>query len=180
MVGFHKSTACRRIRRVSLALSRHPPHYVHLTTEAESAIMKQQFYQASDIPGIECCIYGTFFASSKHEYMSTAKDTIQSQSKLFVMPAISYEVLLGDRGYLLMRWLMTPNIAPITQQDRRFGTTPSTPPLGLPLSDVLECSSTGKYLHRLQQCQHYVCCPWCWLWHMPILRIACILCRVLL
>lgn len=52
MIGVHKSTARRVIRRVSLALSRRLPHYVNLPNEAEAIAVKQRFRQASGIPGI--------------------------------------------------------------------------------------------------------------------------------
>ncbi|CAL8301917.1 unnamed protein product [Gadus morhua 'NCC'] len=48
MVRVHRSTACRVIRRVSLALSRRIARYVHLPNEEEAAAMKQWFRQASD------------------------------------------------------------------------------------------------------------------------------------
>ncbi|CAL8377827.1 unnamed protein product [Gadus morhua 'NCC'] len=47
MVRVHRSTACRVIRRVSLALSRRIARYVHLPNEEEAAAMKERFRQAS-------------------------------------------------------------------------------------------------------------------------------------
>ncbi|KAK0151029.1 putative nuclease HARBI1 [Merluccius polli] len=128
MVGVHKSTACRVIRRVSLALSRRLPRYAHLPTEAESAVMKQQFRQASGIPGIVGCIDGTHVhiqAPSEHEWPGSTHDArILRESQLsntFEAGGVS-GILLGDSGYPLKRWLMTPVVAPRTQQERRYNT----------------------------------------------------------
>lgn len=72
MISVYKSTACWAIRRVSLALSHHLVWYVHLPTEAELALIKQQFCRASGIPGIVGCIDWTQIqiqAPSEHEYL---------------------------------------------------------------------------------------------------------------
>ena len=72
MIGVHKSTACRVIRRVSLALSRRLPRYVNLPNEAEAIAVKQHFRQAFGIPGIIGCIDGThnrIQAPSEYEHL---------------------------------------------------------------------------------------------------------------
>lgn len=162
MVGVHKSTACRVIRRVSLALSRRLPRYCHLPNEAQAAVMKQQFRQASGIPGIVGCIDGTHVhiqAPSEHEYLYVNRKGYHSinvqivcdrQSNIFNLvarwPGSTHDarilresqlsnifeaggvsgILLGDSGYPLKRWLMTPIIAPRTQQEQRYNTIHAT------------------------------------------------------
>ena len=72
MVRVHRSTACRVIRRVSLALSRRIASYVHLPNEEEAAAMKERFRQASGMPGIVGCIDGTHVqiqAPHENEYL---------------------------------------------------------------------------------------------------------------
>ncbi|KAL2102183.1 hypothetical protein ACEWY4_001351 [Coilia grayii] len=162
MIGIHKSTACRVSRRVSLALCRHLPRYVHLPTEAECTIIKHKFRQASGIPGIVGCIDGTHVliqAPSEHEYLyvnrkgyhsinvqilcdanysifnlvarwpgSTHDARILRESQLsniFEAGGIN-GILLGDSGYPLKRWLMTPIVAPRTQQERWYNTIHAT------------------------------------------------------
>ena len=148
MIGVHKSTACRVIRRVSLALSRRLPRYVKLPNEAEAIADKQRFRQASGIPGIIGCIDGTHIriqAPSEYEHLyvnrkgyhsinvqlvcdanytiinlvarwpgSTHDSRILRESELFNQ----FEdggvngILLGDSGYPLKRWLLTPLLNP--------------------------------------------------------------------
>ncbi|XP_049432777.1 putative nuclease HARBI1 [Epinephelus fuscoguttatus] len=161
MISVHKSTACRAIRRLSLALSRRLELHVHLPTEAEAVGMKQRFRQASGIPGIVGCIDGTqvkIQAPSQHEYLFVNRKGYHSINvqiacdasyKIFNLvarwPGSTHDarilresalyrdfeagrvngLLLGDSGYPLKRWLMTPIIAPRTDQERRYNTIQS-------------------------------------------------------
>ncbi|XP_071375888.1 putative nuclease HARBI1 [Centroberyx affinis] len=162
MIRVHKSTTCRAIRRVSLALNRRLACYAHLPTEAESAVMKQRFRQASGIPGIVGCIDGTHVqiqAPSEHEYLYVNRKGYHSVNVQIACDA-NYNIfnlvarwpgsthdarilresvlyhdfeagringlLLGDSGYPLKRWLMTPIIAPRTEQERRYNTIHAT------------------------------------------------------
>lgn len=158
MIRVHKSTACRAICRVSLALSHRLAQYAHLPTEAEMAVMKQQFRQASSIPGIVGCINGTHVriqAPSEHEYLYVNRKGYHSinvqvacdaryyifnlvarwpgsthDTRILRESALYQEfeagrvtgLLLGDSGYPLKRWLMTPMVAPRTQQERQYNT----------------------------------------------------------
>lgn len=71
MINVHRTTACRAIRRVSLALQSFLRHYIHLPTQ-EAARTKPDFYLKSRIPGIVGCIDGTHAhsqASSDQAYL---------------------------------------------------------------------------------------------------------------
>ena len=59
MINVHKSTACRAIRRVSLALQSRLNRYVHLPSAQEAVAIKQRFMRLSGLPGIIGCIDGT-------------------------------------------------------------------------------------------------------------------------
>ncbi|KAM3874408.1 putative nuclease HARBI1 [Diretmus argenteus] len=175
MIRVHRSTACRVIRRVSLALNRRLALHVHLPTEAEAAGIKQHFLQASGIPGIVGCIDGTHVqiqAPSDNEYLFVNRKGYHSlnvqiacdatykiinlvarwpgsthDSRILRESALYREfeagrgngLLLGDSGYPLKRWLMTPIIAPTTDQERRYNTIHSAT-----RSDVERCIGVLK------------------------------------
>ncbi|KAL1268525.1 hypothetical protein QQF64_033888 [Cirrhinus molitorella] len=72
MVNVSRSTACRAIRRVSLALQSRARIYVRLPTQEEAARTKDKFRRDSGIPGIFGCIDGTHVriqAPSQNEYL---------------------------------------------------------------------------------------------------------------
>ena len=58
-VGVEKSTVCRIVRRVSLALSRLLPQYCNWPTEERKNEIKAGFFQVAGFPGVVGCIDGT-------------------------------------------------------------------------------------------------------------------------
>lgn len=156
MINVHRTTACRAIRRVSLALQRLLRNYIHLPTQEEAARTKQDFYLKSGIPGIVGCIDGTHIriqAPSEHEYLYLNRKGYHSLNVQLVCnsdmtiidlvarwPGSTHDarilresalyqdfeaervngLLLGDSGYPLKRWLMTPLIAPRTAQEHNY------------------------------------------------------------
>lgn len=157
MINVHKSTACRAIRRVSLALSRRLPRSAHLPTEAECAVMKHRFLRASDIPGIVGCIDGTHIriqapsdVNRKGYHSINVQIACDANYNIFNLvarwPGSTHDarilresalyqdfeagrvngLLLGDSGYPLKHCMMTPIIAPRTEQERRYNTIHTT------------------------------------------------------
>uniref|UniRef100_A0A8C6V0T6 DDE Tnp4 domain-containing protein n=1 Tax=Neogobius melanostomus TaxID=47308 RepID=A0A8C6V0T6_9GOBI len=140
MVNVHRTTACRAIRRVSLALMRIMGRYVRLPTQEEAARMKQDFYFKSGLPGIIGCIDGTHVRYHSINVQLVCTNDMQIIDLVSKWPGSTHDarilkesalhrefeegritgLLLGDSGYPLKRWLMTPVIAPRTPQERRY------------------------------------------------------------
>lgn len=60
MIGVHKSTSCRAIRRVTLALERISPRYVYFPQDPrELVVIKEQFLRIANFPNVVACVDGT-------------------------------------------------------------------------------------------------------------------------
>lgn len=60
MIGVDKSTACRAIRRVAVALQRRLPQYIYMPQDAEVlAQAKEQFHALANFPNVVACVDGT-------------------------------------------------------------------------------------------------------------------------
>ncbi|KAL7370675.1 hypothetical protein ABVT39_007405 [Epinephelus coioides] len=152
----HKSTVCRAVRRVALALCGHLNNYVQLPSGARQDVVRQKYHNIGGFPDVVGCVDGTHVkikAPSDHENAYVNRKGFHSLNAQLVCdpdliltncvikwPGCKHDsfilrqssiytdfeegratgMLLGDLGYPLKRWLMTPYINADTLPKRRY------------------------------------------------------------
>uniref|UniRef100_A0A673IH05 DDE Tnp4 domain-containing protein n=1 Tax=Sinocyclocheilus rhinocerous TaxID=307959 RepID=A0A673IH05_9TELE len=159
-----------------LALQSRAQIHVRLPTQEEATRTKDKFRRDSGIPGIFGCIDGTHVriqAPSKNEYLFVNRKGFHSinvqvvcdaNMKLIDVVARWYGssalaqmceegrlsgIMLGDSGYPLNKWLMTPVMVPRTEQERQFNYVHSRT-----RSIIERCSSLLHFLPCRFHCLH--------------------------
>ncbi|XP_031333815.1 putative nuclease HARBI1 [Photinus pyralis] len=138
--GVHKSSVCHIIKRVSSALCTLRPMYVSLPTEEECMIIQQGFYRIAAFPRVLLALDCTHvkiqspggaqaeqFRNRKGNIVArwpgaTHDSTIFNNSMLKAVfeDGMGNHLILGDSGYPLIKYLITPLLNPTTPGENRF------------------------------------------------------------
>ncbi|RUS84009.1 hypothetical protein EGW08_008231 [Elysia chlorotica] len=136
LIGVSQVTVCRTLKRVTNALYEHIDQHIKLPTQAEANIQKEKFFEMRGMPNIFGCIDGTHiriqaptpndqavqFINRKNYHSinvqvcnmpgSVHDARILRESALFEAferPQKPIDgIILGDSGYMIREWLLTP------------------------------------------------------------------------
>ncbi|KAK0147965.1 putative nuclease HARBI1 [Merluccius polli] len=129
MINVHESTVCRVVHRVACAIAALHPNYIAMANEDEQRDISTAFYVHAGILGYSSintqmvCDNNMRIRNVVARWPSSVHDSrIFSSSHLKAQfeEGVYGGVLLGDRGYPLRRYLITPVQRPATHAEAQF------------------------------------------------------------